>query len=157
MTRDTVATRSGDPGREKSAWFEGVVGSYMAGLAGAVIYAAACVYTDLTSRVTGFLAILIGLMVGFALTLVGKVSGTIAGIVGGIIALVCWILSLEIAEAWLLAQESGGSFLIAIGDVMPRSLDLVTDYFQADAMGYLFVALAISCGYVAASGVRWKR
>jgi hypothetical protein len=138
---------------QKPNWLAGIFAAIVAGLLGGIPYAAVLAYND---REIGYLAILIGFLVGFAFVKFGKVANVAAGIIAVVIALVVWFFSIEVGTAWY-GSTQGFSFFEVLKEELKIPGDLIKAYFEGNAKGYLFAALAAVPAFWLASGLRKKK
>ncbi|MBN2176614.1 MAG: hypothetical protein JW722_03045 [Demequinaceae bacterium] len=134
----------------KPNWVVGILAAIGAGLIGGIAYAAVMAYTE---NEIGYLAIVIGLLVGFALVKFGKVSNIAAGIVAAVLALVIWFFSIEVGTAWYAATEGWG-FFDFLKEELKNTDELIRVYFEEDVKSYLFAALAAVPAFWIAGGLR---
>lgn len=134
---------------EKANWPLGVVAAIGLALVGAIVYAAVAVYTD---NEIGYLALLIGLGAGWGLVKFGKVQNIAAGVIAAVVAFAGLLFALLLAVSWLYANEGLGNLFSNLGDLFPESFDLFKFWLEEDAIGYLFVGLAVVPAFLLGAG-----
>jgi len=129
--------------RKEENLLMGLLMGFAASLVGAVLWG---VITVTTGYQIGFMAIGIGLMVGFAVRFGGKGLSPVFGISGAILALLGCVVGNLFSVIGFIANEGG----ISVFDVLPL-VDVETAILllkeSAQPMDFLFYAFAIYEGY----------
>lgn len=119
-----------------------VVGT-LAALVGAAAWAGA---TVLTGYQIGFMALAIGVLVGFAVRAAGKGITRAFGVLGAALSAASCALGNLLAVTALVAQEQAVPFLAALSQLTPElARDLMVAFFRP--MDLLFYGFAIYEGY----------
>jgi hypothetical protein len=120
----------------------GAVVGLLAALVGAGIWAAV---TALTAYQVGFMAVGVGLLVGFAVRFAGKGHEPIFGVVGAVLAVLGCVVGNYLMGAWFFAANTGMPY----GQVLTPNFSFVVEVMRATfgAMDLLFYAIAAYCGY----------
>ncbi len=123
--------------------YAGTLAATIAGLAGALIWALITVNTGFQ---IGYMAVGIGVMVGFGMRLLGKGVDRIYGIAGGIIALLSCVLGNTLSIYASVAHEMEIGYQLAFGilDYSQVPKALVNTFHFVDI---IFYGLAIVTGY----------
>jgi hypothetical protein len=119
------------------------IGGFVASVAGAGIWAAITVATEYQ---IGFMAIGVGLLVGFAVRHTGKGMQQSFGIVAALMSLVGCVLGNVLTISYFVALNEGLAFMDVVSQLnVALTIDLLTATF--DPMDVLFYALAGYFGY----------
>ncbi len=123
-----------------------VVGA-AAGLAASLVGAGAWAgITVATGYQIGFMAIGVGLLVGFAVRAAGKGVSSVFGIVGAVLSLIGCALGNLLAVTAIVAQSEGVAFLEALGQLNPAlAQQLMVAFFSP--MDLVFYGIAVYEGY----------
>ncbi|MDX1388960.1 MAG: hypothetical protein R3344_07200 [Acidobacteriota bacterium] len=121
----------------------GVVAGSVAGLIGAALWAVLRVAMD---RQIGWMAVGIGLLVGFAVRLTGKGIDRIFGVAGAVIALLGCLVGNFLAISGSIAARDGVSIFdtiasLAVTEILPRMVE------NADVFDGVFYVLAVLASY----------
>lgn len=121
----------------------GLIAGIIAGLLGAVLWA---VITVSTEYQIGYMAVAIGLMVGYSIRFIGKGIQPIFGITGAIISLVSCVLGNVFSLIGFFANSENIGYFQALGIVDFASIPAVMiDTFNP--MDLLFYGIAVYEGY----------
>ncbi|PKQ25583.1 MAG: hypothetical protein CVT64_09180 [Actinobacteria bacterium HGW-Actinobacteria-4] len=131
----------------------GVLAAIGFGLVAAGVYAVVAVITD---REIGYLAVLIGVAVGWGFTIVGKVKNLALGFVAAVIAAIMFVVALGFAAAGFISGEPGETFFTGLDFVTREIALLLQIYFDEGFLAYVFLLLAVAPAFVIASGIRDK-
>ena len=126
---------------------QNLVAGALAGLAAALVGAAIwAIVTALTHYQIGFMAIGVGLLVGFAVRAAGKGIDPVFGVVGAALALLGCVLGNLLMVLYFLADKEQMSFLELLSHL---DLELVGRVMVAtfDVMDIVFYGIAMYCGY----------
>jgi hypothetical protein len=121
----------------------GTLAGVVASVVGAGLWAAVTVMTDYQ---IGFMAIGIGLLVGFAVRHTGKGIQQSFGIVAAVISLVGCMLGNVLTISYFVSLNEGMAFMDVVGQL---DLRIITDMLAAtfEAVDVVFYALAAYFGY----------
>lgn len=120
-----------------------IVAGVLAALVGAVLWAA---ITVATNHQIGFMAIGVGLLVGFAVAKLGAGSGATFGLVGAVCALLGCVLGSFFAGVGFLSNELGESYFTVLSRFDGRMVvELLKETF--DGMDLLFYGIAVYEGF----------
>ena len=121
----------------------GALGGIVASIGGAVVWAAVTVGTGYQ---IGFMAIGVGLLVGYAVRLLGKGIAPPFGVLGGALSLIGCAVGNLLAVTAIIAGSDGVPLLEALPQLTPAlALDLMVASFSP--MDLLFYAIAVYEGY----------
>ena len=124
---------------------KGILGSCIAAVLGAVIWAA---ITAITHFQIGWMAVGVGFLVGYGVRVLGKGTTQKFGLVGGTLAFLGCVLGNLLAYTIMGAQAASVSLpLVLLGMLVKPGLALDLLYAGFGPMDFLFYALAIYEGY----------
>ncbi|HPH96118.1 MAG TPA: hypothetical protein PKW33_05425 [Anaerolineaceae bacterium] len=127
--------------------FLGAIGGLIGGLIGAVIWALITYFTDYQ---IGWMAIGVGMLVGFGVRLLGRGHGIVFGLIGGLIALVSVVLGNFLACMGFLSKELGmGLVEMFLNFDYSLTFELLKVTFSP--IDILFYAIAVYAGFKAAA------
>lgn len=132
----------------------GILAAIGFGLVAAGLYAVVAIVTD---REIGYLAVLIGVAVGWGFTVVGKVKNLTVGFVAVVIAALMFVVAIGLAAAGFISSDYGVSLFVGLEEVSRQAVPLLQVYFESDFMSWLFLLLAVAPAFVVASGIRDKQ
>jgi hypothetical protein len=130
----------------------GIAAGLGLGLAVAGVYA---VFATATGREIGYLAVLIGVAVGFGMSRVGKVKNVGLGFVAALIAAVVFVIAVFLTSAGVIAKEFSMGVMEVLSELLNAPVDTLRFYFE-DFMSWVFLAFAVVPAFVMASGLRDK-
>lgn len=116
---------------------------FVAALVGAVLWALVAYATGYS---IGYPALLIGIIVGFAVRRVGRSESRKYRILGAGLAALGWALGTWLCHIADLAHNVGQPFVTVLGSV-DLAASLILAIREADAMDVLFLAIAVYEGY----------
>ncbi|HQN42705.1 MAG TPA: hypothetical protein PLA25_01125 [Anaerolineaceae bacterium] len=121
----------------------GIIGGAIGGLLGAAAWAAITYFTEYQ---IGWIAIIVGFLVGFGVRTLGKGIDKIYGIIGGVIALGSVLLGNFLASMGFLAKGLELSFLdTVLGFNYRLTFELLKETFSM--IDLVFYGLAVYAGY----------
>ena len=126
---------------------QNLVAGALAGLAAALVSAAIwALITALTEYQIGFMAIGVGLLVGFAVRAVGKGIVPVFGIVGALLSLLGCVCGNLLSMAWFIAANEGVTYWQLLGSLnLEFAIEIMTVTF--DPMDLLFYGIALYFGF----------
>jgi len=129
--------------REKQNFSAGLFAGLLAAVVGALLWA---LITDLTHYQIGWMAVGIGLLVGYAVRHFGQGIDMTFGIMGALLALTGCMVGNLLSICMMLAEQQGVNITQVLGQLTPGStLHLMTATFNP--MDLLFYGIAVYEGY----------
>ncbi|MHC4071529.1 MAG: hypothetical protein ACYTGS_05790 [Planctomycetota bacterium] len=121
----------------------GTLAGAAAALVGAGIWAS---ISALTENQIGWMAIVVGFLVGYAVRLAGKGIDRIFGVVGAILSLMGCAVGNLLRASYFIAKAEGIPFLDLLAEMdFSRAVEIMAATF--DPMDILFYAIAVYFGY----------
>ena len=121
----------------------GILGGFLAALAGASIWA---IITAVTEFQIGFMAIGVGFLVGYAVRYLGQGVDQVYGIIGGGLSLVGCLLGNVLTACIFYAEAEAVPFMDVVGSLdFSIALEILVESFAP--MDILFYGIAVYYGY----------
>jgi len=121
----------------------GILGGFLAALAGASIWA---IITAVTEFQIGFMAIGVGFLVGYAVRYLGQGVDQVYGIIGGGLSLVGCLLGNVLTACIFYAEAEAVPFMDVVGSLdFSIALEILVESFGP--MDILFYGIAVYYGY----------
>ncbi len=110
----------------------------------------------LADRESAWLAILIGLAVGFGFSKFGRTRGVVPGVLAALVTLALFLVAIVVIIAGYLSKELGASFGEALSFVL-ENFSLSMEAYFSDPLSYVFVAGATIVAFFQGAGLAARK